>query len=296
VETLKKNVLLANGETLSYLEHGSGPKTLILLHGNLSSSVYYQPLLQRLPLDLHTIAIDLRGFGDSTYHARVGSLKELAADVALFMDALKITKAAICGWSLGGGVAMEFAAAFPQKTTKLILIDSTTHKGYPIFKKNAAFQPQIGVPYASAEEMANDPLQVKPVTDAILAGNAAFMAYIYDLTIYSNRKPLPEDNKVYIAETMKQRNLADVDFALACLNMGVEPNFYRPGADTMKNIKCPVLHFWGTLDKTVPEYMVLDNIKALEKQSRYVKFEDCGHSPLVDKPDELTAAILNFIQ
>jgi pimeloyl-ACP methyl ester carboxylesterase len=293
---MKKNLLLANGETYAYLESGKGDQVLVLIHGNLSSSVYYQPLLDRLPGTIHVFAPDLRGFGDSSYKTRVVSLKDLADDVALFLDALKIPKAVICGWSLGGGVAMEFAAAYPQRTAKLILIDSTTHKGYPIFKKNAAFQPQVGSIYASSEEMATDPLQVKPVIDALLAKNAAFMSYIYDLTIYTKNKPAPEANAVYIAETLKQRNLADVDYALATLNMGSEPNFYRPGTKTIQNIRCKVLHFWGTLDRTVPEYMVLDNIKALEKQSRYIRFEDCGHSPLVDKPAELAAAIQEFIQ
>jgi pimeloyl-ACP methyl ester carboxylesterase len=144
--------------------------------------------------------------------------------------------------------------------------------------------------------MANDPLQVKPVLDAIAAKNAAFMAYIYDLTIYTNKKPTPETNAVYIAETLKQRCLPDADFALASLNMSSEPNFYRPGTGAISKITCPVLHFWGTLDKTVPEFMVLDNIKALEKQSQYVRFENCGHSPLVDNPDGLAQEILAFIK
>ena len=194
-----------------------------------------------------------------------------------------------------GGVAMEFAAAHPERTEKLILIASTTHRGYPIYKKNAAFQPLVGQPYASPEEMATDPLQVKPVLDAIAAKNAAFLAYIYDLTIYTHSKPTAEANAVYIAETIKQRNLPDVDFALASLNMGEVPNDYGPGSKTVGNIVCPVLHVWGTLDRTVPEWMVLDNIRALENQSRYVRLEACGHSPLVDCPDALAEAVLDFL-
>jgi len=293
---MKKQLTLVNGENYSYLEQGQGKKVLVLIHGNLSSSVYYQPLLDRIPASIRVIAPDLRGFGDSSYKNRFTSLRELADDLSAFLQALKIRKADICGWSLGGGVAMEFAAAYPQMTDKLILIDSTTHKGYPIFKKNAAFQPLFGQIYSSAEEMATDPLQVKPVLDAIAANNAAFLAYIYDLTIYTGKKPTPEANAVYIAETLKQRCLPDADFALASLNMSAEPNFYRPGTGAIAKIQCPVLHFWGTLDKTVPEYMVLDNIKALEKQSKYVRFEACGHSPLVDKPDELASEILAFLQ
>lgn len=292
---MKKSFSLPNGETLAYLEKGQGSRVLVLIHGNLSSSVYFQPLIDRLPDSLRVIAPDLRGFGDSTYQNRVRSLRELAEDLALFLDGLKIPRAAIAGWSLGGGVAMEFAAAYPEKTEKLILIASTTHRGYPIYKKNAAFQPLVGQPYASPEEMATDPLQVKPVVDAIAAKNAAFLAYIYDLTIYTHNKPTAEANAVYIAETLKQRNLPDVDFALAALNMGEVPNDYGPGTKTIGRIGCPVLHVWGTLDRTVPEWMVLDNIRALENQSRYVRLEACGHSPLVDCPEALAAAVREFL-
>lgn len=83
--------------------------------------------------------------------------------------------------------------------------------------------------------------------------------------------------------------------ALASQNMGKENNLYSAGENTITNIKAPVLHIWGTHDKTVPEYMILDNIKALEENSTYVKFDQCGHSPLVDKPEELTSTVLQFL-
>jgi len=292
----KKLIALKNGETLAYLEKGKGSQVLLLIHGNLSSSVYYLPLIERVPDSVRTIALDLRGFGDSTYNTRVKSLAELAEDIALFMEALSLKKATVCGWSLGGGVAMEFAALYPSKVSKLILLESTTHKGYPIFKKDSLFKSLIGQAYASADEMAYDPVQVKPVIDAIAAKNAAFMTYIYDLTIYTNKKPSLEANQLYIAETLKQRNLQDVDFALASLNMGEGFNFYTEGNNRIKQIKAKVLHIWGTLDRVVPEAMVQANIEALKPLSTYLKFENCAHSPLVDCPDELASAIIKFMK
>ncbi|HBP26098.1 MAG TPA: alpha/beta hydrolase [Acholeplasmatales bacterium] len=291
----KKQVLLKNGETYSYFEKGGGSKTLLLIHGNLSSSVYFKPLLERLPNEIKTYAFDLRGYGDSTYVNRLSSLKDLATDVKLFLDALNIKKADVLGWSLGGGVAMEFAAAYPERLGKLILLSATPHRGYPIFKKDATLKPLVGYVYSTPEEMALDPLQVKPVLDAIAAKNAASLAYIYDLTVYSHLKPSPEDSALYISETMKQRNLADADFALASMNMGDASGFYGPGDNAIKSIVAPTLHIWGKLDRTVLEYMVLDNVKAI-KNSTYLSFSDCGHSALVDKPDELTKAVLDFIK
>ena len=290
----KKYVTLKNGETYAYLEKGTGDKVLVLIHGNLSSSVYYKPLIDRLPEDIRVIAPDLRGFGNSSYQNPFDSLATLATDIQLLLSELKISKAHIAGWSLGGGVAMEFAARYPRSTEKLILINSTTHKGYPIFKKDAQNAPIFTEGYKNKDDMAKDPIQVKPILEAIATENAFFMSYIYDLTIYTNKKPSPEDSQLYIAETLKQRALVDADFALASLNMSDTPNLYAKGDGSIKQIKADTLMFWGTLDKTVPEYMVLDNLKALPN-AKYVKFDDCGHSPLVDKPDELANEILAFI-
>ncbi len=85
-------------------------------------------------------------------------------------------------------------------------------------------------------------------------------------------------------------------WALANLNMSNQHNFYNAGTNTIQNVKCPVLHTWGKKDIVVPEYMVLDNIKALEQQSKLVVYENCGHSPLVDVPDQLAKDILEFIK
>ncbi len=291
----KKHVLLANGETYAYLEAGDGEKPLLLVHGNFSSGVYYKPLLERLPKGYRAYAPDLRGYGDSTYHNRISSLKEFAEDLVLFMQALKLEKAAVVGWSLGGGVVMELAAHHPDLVAKLVLINSTTHKGYPVFKKDENGQMLIGQVYESPETMADDPIQVKPLLDALEAGNFAFVKYIFDLTIYTVNKPTDADTVLYINESLKQRNLPDADFALASQNMSAEPGFYGMGDGTIGKITCPVLHIWGNRDITVPELMIEANINALKANSTYVRFENCGHSPLVDKPLELAKAIENFL-
>ena len=67
-----------------------------MIHGNLSAGIYYKPLMDRLPDDVHAYALDLRGFGDSSYLNPFNSLAELATDVKLFMNQLKIEKSNHC--------------------------------------------------------------------------------------------------------------------------------------------------------------------------------------------------------
>ncbi|MDY0277523.1 MAG: alpha/beta hydrolase [Acholeplasma sp.] len=291
----KKTIKLRNGEEISYLEQGTGKKTLILIHGNFSSSLYYKPLLDRIPKDIKVYAPDLRGYGDSSYYRRITSLKDFATDIYYFMKELNILKANIVGWSLGGGVAMELAANYPDAVQRLILVNSTTHRGYPVYKKNEKGEQIVGSVYASADEMATDPIQVVPLLNAQKEKNFDLLSFIFEQTIYTVNKPTKEDNALWINESLKQRNLADADWALATLNMSNKHNFYNSGTNNIHKINCPVLHTWGTKDVTVPEYMVLENISALEDISKYIKYDECGHSPFVDKPDQITNDILNFI-
>jgi len=291
----KRQIVLKNGEVIHYLEQGNGPKTLILIHGNFSSSQHFTPLLARLPKDIRVLAPDLRGYGDSSYYRRINSLADFAHDVHLFMQGKEVKEAYVVGWSLGGGVALELAAAYPQTVKKLILINSTTHRGYPVFKKGENGQFLVGQVYESADEMAKDPVQVIPLLEAQKNKNFPVMSWIFDKTIYTVGKPSAEDNLLWINESLKQRNLPDADWALANLNMSDAHNFYNAGTQNINKIKCPVLHTWGNKDIVVPEYMVLENVKALEKNSKLIVYNDCGHSPLVDAPDQLTKDILDFI-
>ena len=292
----KKQITLASGETLAYIEQGQGNRTVIMIHGNMSSSLHYLPLYTRFPNNVRVLALDLRGFGDSTYNAPIETLRDYADEVFMFMQALNVEKADIIGWSTGGGIALEFAAKYPHHTNKMVLIESASHKGYPIFKKNAQNQVKLGEPYASKAEMALDPVQVLPVLNALKDKNAAFMSWLWDISIYTVKKPTKEENDLYIAESLKQRNLVDIDWALAVQNMSDTPNFYRPGAGTIHHITASILHIWSKKDIVIPEFMAYDNYQALSDQSKMLVYEDSGHSPLVDVQDTLANDILDFLE
>ncbi len=199
----KRSITLKNGEVYKYVEQGQGDQVLLLIHGNFSSSLHFTPLLERLPKNIKVIAPDLRGYGDSSYYRRISSLNDFAEDVHMFIEAKEIKSYHVVGWSLGGGVALELAAHHPEAVESLVLINSTTHKGYPVFKKGADGKPLVGEVYQSADEMANDPVQVLPLLKAQKDKNFDFVSYIFDVTIYTVNKPSVDDNKLWINESLK---------------------------------------------------------------------------------------------
>lgn len=103
------------------LRHDGEGTPVVLIHGNISSSLFFQPLMLALPRP--TIAIDLRGFGDSEaapVDARRG-LRDFSDDVAAALDALELTDVHLMGWSMGGGVVQQLALDRPELVASLTL-------------------------------------------------------------------------------------------------------------------------------------------------------------------------------
>ena len=288
---MEKKFISIGTETLAYLDEGQGP-VVVMVHGNMSSSVHYEPLITRIKDKYRCIAVDLRGFGDSSYNNRFDTLEELADDVAAFTDALGIDSFYLVGWSNGGGVSLRLCAKYPDKVKKFFDIEGAGLKGYPLYKKEN-YQ-STGKPYANKEEMAGDPMQVAPVLGIFAKGDAAMMTAIWDATIYTVNKPTREQNDLWMSETLKQRNLVDLDWALATLNMSDEYTPYGKGDGSIKNIKCPVALTMAEKDIVVPDYMVLDNYNALGSLATLLPYENCGHSPMVDCPDKLAEDVCKF--
>lgn len=289
---MEKKYVNIGRETLAYLDEGQG-EVVLMIHGNMSSSVHYEPLIQRLQDQYRCIAVDLRGFGDSSYNDRFDTLEELADDVALFLDALNISSVYLVGWSNGGGVGLKLCAKYPQKVKKFFDIEGAGLKGYPLYQKTADLK-STGKPYANKEEMATDPMQVAPMLPVFEKKDAATMTAVWDATIYTVNKPNRDDNDRWMAETLKQRNLVDLDWALATLNMSDEYTPYGPGDGSIHNIQCPCAFTTADKDVVVPGYMVMDNFNALREQSVLIPYVNCGHSPMVDCPDQLAQDVIKF--
>ncbi|MCR2764561.1 alpha/beta hydrolase [Microbacterium sp. zg.B48] len=97
-------------------------RTVVFIHGNVSSALFWQETMLDLPLDLRVLAIDLRGFG-GTEHAPVDAtrgVRDFSDDVAATLEELSIPAAHLVGWSMGGGVVMQYALDHPALSLTLL--------------------------------------------------------------------------------------------------------------------------------------------------------------------------------
>lgn len=86
-------------------------RTVVFIHGNVSSSLFWQETMLDLPSDLRVLAIDLRGFG-GTEHVPIDAtrgVRDFSDDVRATLEVLGIPTAHFVGWSMGSGVIMQYA-------------------------------------------------------------------------------------------------------------------------------------------------------------------------------------------
>ncbi len=97
---------------------------VVFLHAFPMNRNMWRPQLAALGAKYRMAAPDLRGHGATTQRTSSWTISHLADDVVELMDALEMPQAVLCGLSLGGYVALEFAAKYPQRLKGLILADT----------------------------------------------------------------------------------------------------------------------------------------------------------------------------
>ena len=111
----------------------TGPAVLFV-HGNVSSSLFWQPAMLALPRRYRPLAIDLRGFGDTDPRPvdATRGLRDYADDLAAVIEALGLASVHLVGWSMGGGVVLQYLVDRPgaHRAASLTLVDPVSPFGF----------------------------------------------------------------------------------------------------------------------------------------------------------------------
>ncbi|WP_417535312.1 alpha/beta fold hydrolase [Methylophaga sp.] len=106
---------------LHYQESGEG-KPLIIIHGLFGSADNWRSMAKYFSRFYRVISVDLRNHGRSP-HSDEQNFTVMADDIHELCEAMELGQVSILGHSLGGKVAMMFAAMYPQLVSKLIVVD-----------------------------------------------------------------------------------------------------------------------------------------------------------------------------
>lgn len=121
---------------LFYRKTGSG-KPLIIIHGLYGSSDNWLSIAKLLSGHYTVYMLDQRNHGQSP-HSDGNSFDDMKNDLVEFMDHHRIDKATLLGHSMGGKVAMYYAADYPERVEKLIVADIAP-KDYLTLNENSQF-------------------------------------------------------------------------------------------------------------------------------------------------------------
>ena len=264
-------------------------ETVLLLHGKNFSAAYWADTIRALTAAGHrVIAPDQIGFGKSSKPARYQfSFHQLATDTAALLDALGVERVAVVGHSMGGMLATRFALMFPERTTRLVLVNPIGLEDW-----------QRHVPYAPIDrvydkELAQTRDQIRAyMREAYFAGEWR-EAYEPLIEILAGWTEHPEYPRVAWNAALT----ADMIFT-------------QPVVHDFPRIATPTLLIIGQRDRTAigkdrapPEVAAqLGDYPALGKAAaaaipgaQLVELEGVGHLPQVEAFDRYIDALLRFL-
>jgi pimeloyl-ACP methyl ester carboxylesterase len=114
------------GARLFYLAEGSGEPSLVFIHGVGTGHEVWSEHLRSFAPARKVVALDLRGHGQSD-PADDYPQELFVADLDAVLDANQLRQPVLVGWSLGGSIAIRYAALYPQRVAGLVLVDHNVH-------------------------------------------------------------------------------------------------------------------------------------------------------------------------
>lgn len=142
------------GLKLHYQDLGTAGKTpMVCVHGGAASGHWFDFVAPDFRADHHVLAIDQRGHGDSQWAPTPDyTYERYAADLDEFATKLDLRDFVLIGHSMGGAVALTYAALHPGRLARLVIVDTTLHMTPDRIAKLREVGTRPGRTYATREE------------------------------------------------------------------------------------------------------------------------------------------------
>jgi pimeloyl-ACP methyl ester carboxylesterase len=250
-----------------YAEGGTGD-TIIMVHGFGGNKDTWLKMAKYLTPNYRVIIPDLLGFGDSSKpeNAKYNNMSQVER-LQLFAKELKLTKFHLVGNSMGGNIAGNYAADYPEMVNTLALFDSGGVKA-PV-KSELFLLLAKGI----------NPLVVNDVNDI-----DKYLEFLYF-------KP-PEYPSFF------KQSLAEKAVAAGPFNKKIWKDMITDSVilqSKLNKITAPTLIVWGDSDRVLSISAVPIFEKNI-KNSKSVIIKECGHLPMMEKPAETASIYQDFLK
>jgi len=249
--------------TPAYVATGTGRETIVLLHGLGGSHEVWQPQMGAFP-GLRTLAWDMPGYGQSASLPEM-TFTALGHALEALLNELGIRNVHLVGHSMGGMVALEYAATHPDRIASLALSATSAAFG----TSNGTWQRQFVSARLAPLDAGQTMADLAPSLVAGMIGESADPAGV--AIAEQIMSAVPEDT--YRA-------------AIACL-----VGFDKRAA--LAAIQAPTLLIAGSSDKVAPPAM-MERMAARMPSARYRVIENAGHLMNLEQPAAFNAALAAF--
>ena len=260
-----------NGLNVHYLEWGKAEMpAVVCVHGYTSSAQAFNALARHLQDRFHVIAMDVRGHGESSW-SPTGAYEyvDQASDLAAFVDRLELSRFALIGTSMGGIIAMTYAADHADRLNALVIND-------------------IGPDAEAGSNRITGLVGARPESFATLD---AAMAYRREISPITAGRPIEDQEELargVLREDASGQWVWKMDPAY------IEQRVRR-GAPVrpvlwpaLSKLQCPTLVIWGTDSDVLSEAQARRMAETLPN-GELVPVSGVGHAPILTEPAALSA-------
>ncbi|MEH7224197.1 2-succinyl-6-hydroxy-2,4-cyclohexadiene-1-carboxylate synthase [Bacillus sp. JJ1566] len=261
-----------NGVTYHVKVVGEGVP-IVFLHGFTGNLTTWNQTLEILKQHFQCVLIDIIGHGESDCpddFARY-QIEKIAHDIMHILDVLEVTKTHICGYSMGGRLALASAILYPTRVDSLILESSSP--GLKTEEERVARR-------KSDEQLANRIEQ---------AGIARFIDFWENIPLFSSQKSLSKEKQLEIRRQRLENNPIGLANSLRGMGTGAQPSYW----DRLNELIFPTLLLCGELDQKFCQ--IAEEMSSSIQKAKVEKIVDAGHAIHVEQPHFFGKIISEFV-
>lgn len=255
----RKSYELPNGLTLSVLEKGTG-RPIVFVHGSVTTSELFREMVEYFGDTYRTIAVDLRGYGESQKPEDGFEIRQFSDDLADLFKVMNVQSPVLLGVSMGGFVAQDFALRYPGVLKALVLASTSDGELAPgLFDKD-------------------------PVAEIVSAG---WETVARNMVYGAFPEGTNENNKKILFERIQDLG-ADVlrGVCRTILDFDVSADIH--------SVNIPTLIMVGTEDHQLPVYLS-ERLQRKIAGSQLEIFDGAGHFMMVEQPKQFRTVLTEFL-
>jgi 3-oxoadipate enol-lactonase len=257
-----------NGINLYYNDLGRADlPPIVLIHGFPFSSEMWQAQVEALQKrHLRVITYDIRGHGRSDVGDGQYTIELFVDDLMALLDHLNVTKTMLCGFSMGGYIALRAIERSPERFSSLVLCDTTSHAD----------------PNEAKIKRANSIKMVK--NEGVEKYADIFLKTVFAPTSFATRTDMIEKTRGIILANPK------IGICGALLAMAARTDT----TEALSKIRVPTLILVGEHDTVTPPGAARDMHDRIP-DCRLRIIENAGHMSSLENPDAFNGHLMRFV-